>query len=119
MRLMRAKDIEAIDTMKHWVEYEKANKRKIKNADELIQMQETILELVDNLERHLMEFYEGELYTAKQLKNIENTQKEYYIRKDDLLKAMNELIQQEDGKFYRVTHVINELKDKLDLDGSK
>ena len=34
---------EAIETMKHWIEYEKANKKKINKADELISIQETIL----------------------------------------------------------------------------
>lgn len=34
---------EAIETMKHWIEYEKANKEKINKADELISIQETIL----------------------------------------------------------------------------
>lgn len=34
---------EAIKTMEHWVEYEKANKDKINKADELILIQETIL----------------------------------------------------------------------------
>lgn len=35
---------EAIYTMGHWIEYEKKHKDKIKNADELIEIQETILE---------------------------------------------------------------------------
>lgn len=34
---------EAIKTMKHWIEYEKNNKEKINRADELINIQETIL----------------------------------------------------------------------------
>ena len=34
---------EAIKTMEHWVEYEKNNKDKINKADELINIQETIL----------------------------------------------------------------------------
>ena len=34
---------EAIKIMKHWVEYEKNNKEKINRADELINIQETIL----------------------------------------------------------------------------
>lgn len=34
---------EAIATMEHWIEYEKANKEKINKADELIEIQETIL----------------------------------------------------------------------------
>jgi mevalonate kinase len=34
---------EAIKIMEHWVEYEKNNKEKINRADELINIQETIL----------------------------------------------------------------------------
>lgn len=34
---------EAIETMRHWIEYEKANKERINKADELISIQETIL----------------------------------------------------------------------------
>lgn len=33
----------AIKTMEHWIEYEKNNKEKINKADELINIQETIL----------------------------------------------------------------------------
>jgi hypothetical protein len=34
---------EAVKTMEHWIEYEKNNKEKINRADELINIQETIL----------------------------------------------------------------------------
>ncbi len=34
---------EAVKTMEHWIEYEKNNKDKINKADELINIQETIL----------------------------------------------------------------------------
>ena len=34
---------EAIKVMEHWIEYEKNNKEKINRADELINIQETIL----------------------------------------------------------------------------
>ena len=41
---MKEKSIEeAIKTMEHWIEYEKNNKEKINKADELINIQETIL----------------------------------------------------------------------------
>ena len=42
---------QAIETMKHWIEYEKANKDKINKADELIKMQETILNLIDKKDK--------------------------------------------------------------------
>ena len=40
----------AKETMKHWVEYEKQNKDKINKADELIEIQETLLQYIDQLE---------------------------------------------------------------------
>lgn len=40
---MRNSIEEAVKTMEHWIEYEKNNKDKINKADELINIQETIL----------------------------------------------------------------------------
>lgn len=37
---------EAISTMKHWIDYEKENKDKINKADELIEIQETVLSML-------------------------------------------------------------------------
>lgn len=37
---------EAISTMQHWIDYEKRNKDKIQKADELINIQETILSML-------------------------------------------------------------------------
>ena len=48
---------------------------------------------IQELEEHLKEFYNGELYTAKQLKNIERDKKKYYVHKskiDELIKEMKE-----------------------------
>ena len=42
---------EAIKTMEHWIEYEKNNKEKINKADELINIQETILNLIEKLQK--------------------------------------------------------------------
>lgn len=36
---------EIIETFKHWIEYEKANKDKIDKADELIEIQQGLLDL--------------------------------------------------------------------------
>ena len=41
----------AKETMKHWVEYEKQNKEKINKADELIKIQETLLQYIEQLEQ--------------------------------------------------------------------
>jgi hypothetical protein len=37
---------EAISTMQHWIDYEKRNKDKIQKADELINIQETVLSML-------------------------------------------------------------------------
>lgn len=37
---------EAIGTMQHWIDYEKRNKDKIQKADELIEIQETVLSML-------------------------------------------------------------------------
>lgn len=40
------KEQEAIETMRHWIDYEKQNKDKINKADELIDIQETVLNML-------------------------------------------------------------------------
>lgn len=50
-------------------------------------------EKIQELEEHLKKFYNGKLYTAKQLKNIERDKKKYYVHKskiDELIKEMKE-----------------------------
>lgn len=37
---------EAIETMQHWIEYEKEHKNEINKADELIHIQDTVLTLI-------------------------------------------------------------------------
>lgn len=53
---MQNKEIEkAKETMKHWIEYEKKNKDKINKANELINIQETLLQYIDQLENKVKE----------------------------------------------------------------
>lgn len=44
---------QAIKEMQHWIDYEKQNKDKINRADELIQIQETILQHVNKHLRYI------------------------------------------------------------------
>lgn len=44
---------EAIETMQHWIEYAKQNKDKINKANELIGIQETVLNLLQEQEAEL------------------------------------------------------------------
>lgn len=48
-------DKQSIETMKHWIEYEKANKDKINKADELIKVQETVLKIIDKKDNEIKE----------------------------------------------------------------
>ena len=46
---------------------------------------------IQELEKQLQKYYNGELYTAKQLKNLENNQKKYFINKQVVIDKMEEL----------------------------
>ena len=50
------------------------------NANEL-QAIENLIQENKELKEHLQKYYNGELYTAKQLKNIEKNQRKYFIHK--------------------------------------
>ena len=50
---MTTEQKEAIETIQHWIEYEKQNKDKINKADELIEIQETVLNLIQEQEAEI------------------------------------------------------------------
>ena len=50
---MTTEQKEAVETMQHWIEYEKTHKDKINKADELIGIQETVLNLIQEQEEEL------------------------------------------------------------------
>ena len=47
---------EAISTMKHWIDYEKRNKDKIQKADELINIQETVLSMLQEQKEKIAKY---------------------------------------------------------------
>lgn len=49
------KEKKALETFKHWIEYEKNNKEKINKADELINMQECILGIIKKQQKEIEE----------------------------------------------------------------
>lgn len=51
---------EAIEIMQHWIDYEKKNKGKINKADELIEVQETILKELEK-KNDMIEFMANEI----------------------------------------------------------
>lgn len=44
---------DAIETMKHWIDYEKENRNKINKADKLIGIQETILNMLKEKDKKI------------------------------------------------------------------
>ena len=44
---------EAIETMQHWIEFEKEHKNEINKADELIHIQDTVLSLIKEQEEEI------------------------------------------------------------------
>lgn len=47
---------EAIETMQHWIEYEKKHKDEINKADELIHIQDTVLSLIKEQEEEIAKY---------------------------------------------------------------
>lgn len=50
---MTNKQREAIETMQHWIEYEKKHKDEINKADELIHIQDTVLSLIKEQDKKI------------------------------------------------------------------
>ena len=77
---------EVIDDM----EYERPVDVTVYQKD-LTSMQNILAELeqkdkrIQELEKQLQKYYNGELYTAKQLKNLENNQRKYFINKQEVI----------------------------------
>lgn len=73
------------------------------------------------LEEQIKKFYEGEIFTAKQLKNIEQNQKKYFINKQIVKEKIEELegeltneITRNDGFSEYREYAIEVLKDVLE-----
>ena len=56
---MTKEEKEAIETMKRWIEYEKQNKDKINKANELIEIQETVLNLIQKQDKEIEHWKKG------------------------------------------------------------
>ena len=56
---------EAIQTFKHWIEYEKANKEKINKADELIEIQETVLKSLEQKDKEIQKLKKYDIRNIK------------------------------------------------------
>lgn len=58
-------------------------------------------EKIKALEQHLQQFYNGELYTAKQLKQIEENQNKYFINKQ----KVKDVLQNNRNELFSTTYV--------------
>lgn len=83
---MTKKQEEAIQTMKHWIDYEKQNKDKINKADELIDIQETVLNM---LKENSAEIHQKNTELAEKNAEIEKYKK---LLADNLTKCVNDHI---------------------------
>jgi len=119
---------EAIKVMEHWIEYEKNNKEKINRADELINIQETILSAYKrvlkekNRLEEQVEYDKTHIYTPQTIElnfiskskiedKIEKLNSESYAEKlEDMMNTKNYTITE------LVQYVLQELLDGSDTD---
>ena len=87
---MTTEQKEAVETMQHWIEYAKQNKDKINKVDELIGIQETVLNLIQEQEKEIEKYkklYQKALDDAVVTAH-DNMQKDKII--DELTKAFKQ-----------------------------
>ena len=87
---MTTEQKEAVETMQHWIEYAKQNKDKINKVDELIGIQETVLNLIQEQEKEIEKYknlYQKALDDAVVTAH-DNMQKDKII--DELAKAFKQ-----------------------------
>ena len=114
---------EAVKTMEHWIEYEKNNKDKINKADELINIQETILsdhkrvlkenkDLKENCKKciirdELDEYVNNSIPVQK----IKDKVEELY--KED--RELTEELEKPDSNFKNIDRNLKRIKNKIDV----
>lgn len=99
---IQEKEIEAIENLlKAYKELEEKNERLIIEKATALQEVRKYKEMVkgykdrvEELKQELKKFYEGEIFTAKQLKNIEQNQKKHFINKQTVKEKIEELKQE-------------------------
>ena len=89
---------------KHWIEYEKANKEKIKRADELIELQETILKALEQKDKEIQEL-KSDLYECN---NIISDYIDTVKEKDKIIGLMAEYMEEEFAE-YQLDNIYAEL----------
>ncbi len=79
---------EAISTMKHWIDYEKENKDKINKADELIEIQETVLSMLQEQQEENKKKDKIIEEMAKEMfyENNRNVEKQHFQKIEEIIK---------------------------------
>ena len=113
---------EAISTMQHWIDWEKRNKDKIQKADELINMQETVLSMLQEQQeeindlKEIKEIADMEVTELRKIKEVNKLKSDNWIlqvkneRKDKIIDLMARAIDNYDSQL-----VINKFKDTEDI----
>ena len=79
---------QGIETMQHWIDYEKANKEKINKADELIEIQETVLNLIEKQQEEIRQYEKALHDQIIKDYDIEIGLKEEIEKKDKIIDEM-------------------------------
>lgn len=86
------KEKQAIEIMKQWIEYEKSHKEKINKADELIEVQETIVNALEKksriIDNVIIEVQNSRQYFSEDLQSD-------FIRILEILKDKNKMPKKE------------------------
>ena len=86
------REIKAVENVVNAYYREKARADKLENDySKLLTETDEKDKRIQELGKQLQKYYNGELYTAKQLKNLENNQKKYFINKQVVIDKMEEL----------------------------
>ena len=89
---MTTEQKEAIETMQHWIEYAKIHKDKINKADELIGIQETVLNLIQEQEKELKRLdKEAQQYFETIIRQAQEFDSQLQ-KKDKIIRLMAEFI---------------------------
>ena len=109
---------EAIKIMEHWIEYEKNNKEKINRADELINIQETILSAYKRVLKENEILKEEKEQAWEEWNNLEQgsygTEQKLKQQIKELRKENEELKNKLNLKQFDVNIVYNDYLEKLD-----
>lgn len=98
-------------------DYDNFCERRCVAIDHILAEREEDKKRIAELEEHQQKFYNGEIYTAKQLKQVEENQKKYFINKQKVKEIIDRLniSDIEPWSFYKVSgDILFDLKKLLE-----